>query len=128
MLYVVNRMVLAHANVYLIIMAIRMKVADQNVLFILTAHRTEAVSEINASIHVPEFARKTLNAELLTICHHVLVELVILEILIDTVPLFRMNVSQSNHKTTQIIVEAHYFRRMFIALDARMRNYCNRSL
>lgn len=110
MLYAVNRMALAHVNVCLIIMVIRMKVADQNALLTLTVRQTEAVSEINASTHVPEFVHKTPNAELLIICHPVSVESVILEILIDTVLLFKMNVSQSNHKATRIVVKAQHFR------------------
>lgn len=64
MLYVVNKMALAHVNVFLIIMAIHMKVAGQSVLLTPIVRQTEAVYEINVSIHALEFVHKMPNAEL----------------------------------------------------------------
>lgn len=76
MLFVENKMVLAHASVCQIIMEIRTKVADRSVWYTLIARRIERALGTNARIHVQEFVHKMPSAALLITCRHVPVELV----------------------------------------------------
>jgi len=94
--YVKNKIMLVPVSVYLNIMEILTKDVDLSVWLIQTVMLTKHACQTNVKIHAQELVAAMLNAKLLTTYQCVLVYLVMLEIHLNTVKLYNLNVSGIN--------------------------------